>query len=253
MIWPLFRYILMAASRDRFFLSLAGILVVVISLSVFFGASVVAEQQQFARTFVSFGLRLFGVSILILFVTGFIRRSFEARDVDYLLSRPMGRVSFILTHAAAFSFLGLLAAVLLGGTVAALQIKYLHEGLFMWWLSLGVEFMIMANVAMFFAFMISSTSACVMIIFAFYLLSRLMGEIIGILQHGTDSGWSMLLGKVMEVISIFIPRLDLMGQSGWILYGMPDNISLPFILGQGVIFLSLIICATIIDMKRRQF
>ena len=71
-------------------------------MAAFFGASVITEQDEFARTFAAFGFRLFGVVSLVFFVVGYIRRCFENRDIDYLLSRPIGRISFILTHASAF-------------------------------------------------------------------------------------------------------------------------------------------------------
>lgn len=250
---PLFRYILMAALRDRLFYSIIGILVVVISLSVFFGASVITEQDQFARTFAAFGFRLFGVIALILFVVSYIRRSFEGRDIDYLLSRPIGRIRFVLTHAAAFSFLALLAAFLLGGTTVALEAGHIQAGALLWWLSIAAEFVIMANVAMFFAFVMTSHTACITIVFAFYLLARLIGDILGILKRGVGSSVIHFLSNIMEGISIFIPRLDLMGQTKWILYGVPGDVSVPFILAQSGVFLALVIGATTLDMHRRQF
>ncbi len=253
MIWPLFRYILMAGFRDKLFLSTIVLVAVIMSLSSFFGESVVVEQDQFARAFAAYGFRLFGNVLLILFVVTYIRRSFEVRDIDYLLSRPMGRVKFVLTHAMAFSFIAIIAAFLLGGTTILLERGNLHVGVFMWWLSLAVEFIIMANVAMFFAFVLGSATACMAITFCFYLLSRLMGEILGILQRDPEKMLEMVLAKIMGAISIFIPRLDLMGQTKWILYGVPDNISLPFIIGQCVVFLSIVVGATVIDMHKRQF
>lgn len=253
MIWPLFRYIVIAAARDRFFLSLIGLLVIIISLSVFFGSSVITEQDQFARTFAAFGFRLFGVISIVFFVVGYVRRCFENRDIDYLLSRPMGRISFILTHAAAFSCLALIAAFILGGTTVALETGSSHNHVFFWWITIAAEFIIMANVAMFFAFVMTSSTACMLVVFAFYLLSRLIGEILGILKKAGQDGVIALLGKLMEVISIFIPRLDLMGQTKWILYGVPAEISLPFILAQAGVFVALVIGATCIDMHRRQF
>ncbi len=253
MIWPLFRYIVMAAGRDRFFLSIAGILLVVIALSVFFGSSVLNEQDQFARTFAAFGFRLFGVVTLVLFVVSFIRRSFEARDIEYLLSRPIGRISFITTHAAGFSCLALIATLLLGGTTVALETGKLQSGVFLWWASIAVEFIVMANVAMFFAFVMTSATACIMVVFSFYLLSRLMGEILGILQKAAENPVIDLLSKLMELISIFIPRLDLMGQTKWLLYGAPTDISFGFVVGQAFVFMGVIIGATILDMHRRQF
>lgn len=253
MIWPLYRYILMAAARDRFFFSLIGLLAVVASLSIFFGSSVLTEQDQFARTFAAYGFRLFGVVSLVFFVVGYIRRCFENRDIDYLLSRPMGRISFILTHSAAFSSLALFSAFVLGGTTVLLETGSTHSGAVLWWVSLMAEFVIMANVAMFFAFVMSSATACMLVVFAFYLLSRLMGEILGILQKAGQDGVLALLARLMEVISIFIPRLDLMGQTKWILYNVPADISLGFVLAQAGVFTALVVGATCLDMHRRQF
>lgn len=253
MIWPLFRYILMAARRDRFFLAIVGLLILTICLSVFFGSSVITEQDRFARTFAAFGFRIFGVVSLVLFIVSYIRRSFEGRDIDYLLSRPIGRIRFVLTHAAAFSFLALIAAFLLGGTSVAFEAGHIQSGVWLWWFSLAVEFIIVANVAMFFSFVLTSTTACTAATFAFYLLARLMGEILGILQKNMDSTVMTALAKVMEFISIFIPRLDLMGQTKWILYGAPPEISFGFVAAQAGVFLSLIVGATVLDLHRRQF
>ena len=68
-----------------------------------------------------------------------------------------------------------------------------------------------------------------------------------------DSTVMTVLAKVMEFISIFIPRLDLMGQTKWILYGAPPEISFGFVAAQAGVFLSLVIGATVLDLHRRQF
>ncbi len=253
MIWPLYRYILMAAFRDRFLYAIVGIIVLVSSLSVFFGSSALTEQDQFLRSFAAFGFRLFGACALVLFIINYIRRSFEGRDIEYLLSRPMGRVQFVLTHVAAFSTLAVFCAFLLGGIIMLVEIGRGDSSDLLWWASLAVEFIIMANVAMFFAFMMRSATACMMVVFAFYMLARLMGEILGILHKTAESGVMGGLAKAMEVISFFIPRLDLMAQSKWLLYGVQPEISLSFVIGQGAIFCAMIVCATVFDMRRRQF
>ncbi|PZO82662.1 MAG: hypothetical protein DI626_09910 [Micavibrio aeruginosavorus] len=253
MIWPLFRYILMAAVRDRLVLSVIAIIAVVTSLSYFFGASVVTEQDDFARTFGAFGFRLFGVAALSLFVVTFVRRSFESRDVDYLLSRPIGRTAFVLTHAAAFSTIAFLLSLILGGIGIYSWGGISHGGIALWWASIALEFMIVANVAMFFSFIIASPTASMLAVFAFYLLSRLMGEILGILQAETQTGLMKMLSKIMEFISIVIPRLDMAGRTEWILYGMPAEFPYAWVLGQAAAVLCLVIVATVIDMRRRQF
>ena len=253
MISPLFSYVLKAAVRDRLAWSIVGVTIVVVALSVFFGATAIIEQDSFVRSFSAFGFRLFGVVALVLFVINFVRRSFDSRDVEFLLSRPIGRVSFVLGHAGAFSLIAVLCALFLGGAVVALQLGQVHHGVVMWWVSMAVEFIIMANVAMFFAFVVRSATACTMVVSAFYLLSRLMGEILGILAKGVAFEQMKILAYAMEFISIIIPRLDLMGQSKWLVYADAPEVSLLFLLGQGIIFTSLVICATSVDMKRRQF
>ena len=253
MILPLALYVFKAAIRDKLIWSVLGIVAVVFSLSIFFGSSAITEQDQFARTFAAFGFRLFGIAALVLFVVSFIRRSFEARDVEYLLSRPIGRIQFVLAHSLAFSTLGLLMAIVLGGVATAMNIGAIQSGVWLWWFSIVVEFIIMANVAMFFSFVMSSAAACTIIIFSFYLLARLMGEILGILAKGTESGLMTVLAKAMEVISVVIPRLDMMGQTKWLLYGVQPEISFGFLIVQAIVFLCLVISATCIDMQRRQF
>ncbi len=253
MIWPLYRYILMAAWRDRFFLAVAGLLVLTICLAIFFGSTAITEQDQFARSFAAFGLRLFGVVALALFIVSYLRRAFESRDIDYLLSRPIGRVRFVLTLSASFSTLALLAALLLGGTTVALETGGLHAGLWLWWAGIAAEFVIVANVSMFFALVLPSATSCMSVVCAFYLLSRLIGEILGILQKGVEGVLRLILSKIMELISIFIPRFDLLGQTKWILYGVPESVPVILLFGQCAAFLFLVVAAAAIDMNRRQF
>jgi hypothetical protein len=251
--WRLYLYFVRAAIRDRLFWSVAAAIVVVFSLAYFFGSTTVNEGPNFAIVFTAFGARFFGVVSLVLFTINYIRRSFEARDIDYLLSRPIGRVGFVLTHAAAFSTLAIITAFLLGGLVVYLERSNLTSGIMLWWFSIGVEFIIMVNVAMFFAFVMKSPTSCSLIVFAFYLLTRVIGQIHGIINQSEGYGLVRVASKTMEFISIFLPRLDLFGQTKWVLYQVPDTVSYGFIASQGLIFSAVVICAAIIDMKRRQF
>ena len=253
MVWPLFRYIVKAAIRDRLFLSFLGVLVVIFSLAYFFGSSALIEKEQFARVTAAFGFRLCGVVGLVLFTVIFIRRCFEARDVEYLLSRPVSRLQYVLTHAAGLSFIAFLAALLLGGCTILLEIGALQTGAFLWWASIAVEYILMVNVAMFFSFVMTSPSAATLVVLAFYLLARLMGQLHGIINAYPMKGVFNMLQHAMDLISIFIPRLDLMGQTKWLLYGPSPEISFGFVLAQGAVFLTLIISATLFDMSRRQF
>lgn len=250
---PTVGYVLQAAVRDRLILSLLIVIALGTALSVFLGSAAYIEKYQFVLVFTAGGLRILSVMGLVLFCVFFIRRSFDNKDVDYLLSRPISRTSFILSHALAFS----LIAVILGAASSvavymAAPITF-SQGHVLWGISLISELIIMANAALFFSMVLASASTSAMVVFALYILSRTIGILLGIMASGlAASPLFKGLAFVMKFISIIIPRLDLTAQTSWLVYGS-GNIGLGFICAQGLIFSGLLITAALVDLVRRQF
>ncbi len=252
--WPLVGYVLKAALRDRLLLSLLLVAAVGASLAVFLGSSAVIESDQFAIVFAAGGLRLAGVGGLVLFVVFHIRRAFESRDVDFLLSRPISRTSFLLSHAFSFSVLSFVAAFFVAFAVFALAPHMISAGYWLWAFSLVVEFIIIVNAALFFSMVLSSAVTSALAVFAFYVLARLIGQILGIIDSGmlTTSGFD-LLEVVMQLVSLVIPRLDMMSQTSWLVYGPGQDVGFLFVLLQGMAYAPLLILAALVDLVRRQF
>ena len=250
----LVKYVLKAAIRDKLVLSLLLLLALATSLSIFMGSAANTESDQFAAVFAAGSIRLLNVFGLCLFVIFFIRRSFESRDVEFLLTRPIGRIRFLLSYAASFAFLGLVLAL-----VSVLCIYFLSPHLFssgsvLWGVSLIFENIIMVSTALFFAMVLSSPALAMFGTMGFYILVRMMSDILGILDSGKLTGsvyqameWSL------QLISMFLPRLDLMGQSSWLVYGMEDPSELIFVCAQGVVYTVLILTAALIDLTLRRF
>lgn len=253
MSWPLVKYVLTAALRDRLVLSLAVVIALGASLSLFLGSAAVTEKAQFSGVFAAGGLRFAGVAGLVLFVVFHMRRSFDSRDVEFLLSRPVGRVRFLLSHAAAFSLLALVMAIAVTGAACAVSLRGVGAGHVLWGVSIAVEFVVMVNVALFFSMVLSSAASASLAVFGFYVLSRLIGQLLGIVHAGAETHVFKLLGYVMELVSVVIPRLDLMGQTTWLVYGPGDAVGLGFVLAQGVVFTALVLLAALVDLVRRQF
>ena len=92
-----------------------------------------------------------------------------------------------------------------------------------------------------------------MAVMAFYVLARLIGDILGIIESGVNGGVSVVLEKLMFIISIIIPRFDLLAQSAWLLYPISDEINLPLIFGQAIIFMGLVVSAAYMDLNKKQF
>jgi len=250
---PLIRYVLMAAVRDRLILSLLLVIVLGASLAVFLGSAAVVESKQFALVFAAGGLRFTGVVGLVLFVVFHIRRSFDNKDIEFLLSRPISRMSFILSHAAAFSILSLILSLAIALIVLLLSGGKIASGHELWVFSLIMEYLIVVNAALFFAMVVPTASGGALAVFGLYILSHLIGDLLGDARTFQTSA-SVILGPVMNIISMVVPRLDLMAQTAWLVY--PDgvhNVGFGFILAQGVFYCGLLICAALIDLRRRQF
>ncbi|MGB1077469.1 MAG: hypothetical protein ACPG05_04105 [Bdellovibrionales bacterium] len=227
--------------------------ILVVSLSFFLGSSAVIEQDQFAIVYMASTIRLLFVFGLVLFVIFFIRRSFENKEIEYLLSRPIGRKSFVASYVVALMFLCCfftLVATLINSLVGW---SYIGEGYFLWSYSLFVELMIMAVAALFFAMVLSSPVSAALVSCAFYALSRLMGDLLGI-SSDVYAGTSFeLMSNAIKVVSLFTPRFDLLTQSSWLLYGVEGAVGFVVVTIQGITFVAVLTGATMIDLVKRQF
>lgn len=249
----LFRYVLFAALRDRLILVLLLALVLAASLSLFLGGAALMEKSQFSQVFAAGGLRIVGAVCLVLFVVSYVRRSFESRDVDYLLSRPIGRVAFILSHAGAFSLIAVLVSFFVGLAVLCAAPMIPGKALFLWVFSLAAEYIMMVNVALFFGMVLSGVASGAMASLGLYVLARLIGQLLGIAASGIVFPGSVALSFLMKLISVLIPRLDLMSQSSWLVYGLDPSVGFSFVIIQTLVFSALVIMAATVDLVRRQF
>lgn len=253
MSFPLVKYVLMAAIRDRLILSMLVIFFLGSSLALFLGDAAVIEKDQFTVIFAASGLRLTSIFGLVLFVVFFIRRSFEGKDIEFLLSRPVGRLKIIISYAFSFSLLAVVMGASVGLCVYAVAPHLFAQGHVLWILSIIVEGIVMVNVALFFAMYISSSASAAMVTSGFYILARMMGQLLGITDSSlVDSGG--IYSMALQFVSVIIPRLDLMGQSSWLIYGVQSSeIGVVYIIGQGIVFTSLVLAAASLDFIRRQF
>ena len=253
MVFPLVKYVLAASFRDKTLLAFLVLVIVGVSLSLFLGGSAITEKDQFAATFTSGALRLGSVFTFILFIVFFIRKSFETRDVEYMLTKPVNRFQFLLAHSLAFAILAFILAIISLIVLALMPGKVDLNGHALWGVSLFIELLLVGNIAMFFAFVLASSVAATLCTLAYYVLSRMIGGVLGVVAAQPQEGLMLLIEKMMLMISIVVPRLDLLTQSSWLIYGVQGTVNLTFVLTQGLVFYGLIFFAALIDFKRKQF
>ena len=249
---PLIKYVFMAALRDKLMLSLAVVLVVGASLAMFLGSAAIIEKSQFTVVFAGAGLRMVSVFGLVLFVVFFIRRAFDSKEIEYLLSRPVGRLSIIVSFALAFSALSVLMGFGVGLCIYAVAPGLFGYGHVLWVVSVMVEAVVMVNTALFFSMYISSASSAAMATLGVYVLGRLMGQLLGIIDSPMVDSYGVY-AMAMQMVSVITPRLDLLGQSSWLIYGVKDGYSLVYAVCQGAFYSALVLSAASLDFVRREF
>jgi ABC-type transport system involved in multi-copper enzyme maturation permease subunit len=253
----LIKYVLLAAIRDRMLWGVVAVSLLGVCLSIFSGSASIIEQDQFVVTYIAGGVRLLSLIGLVLFVVFYTRKSFDAREVEFLLTRPISRLSFVLSHMTAFTLLSLFAAVF----VAILVLIFSRsgagpDGILLWSAGIFLEFVIVSNTAFFFSMVLSSPVSAGLSTLGFYVLARMMGGLLIIADSNDLSGTFDVhkgLSYVMQLVAVFVPRLDLLVQTNWLMYGGVGLSDWLMVILQGGVFLALIATATIIDLKRRQF
>ena len=249
---PLVAYLLRAALGERLFAGLLGTLLLCAALAAFVGSTVLVEQREFAAVLTANAGRLVVVLALVLFTCFHIRRAFESREVDLLLSRPISRADFVLAHALMLALCAALLATLAGLTVAGVARP--APAAWAWWtLSLFLEATIVALAALFFALALRSGVTSALACLGFYALGRMIGLLAGIAAAHSDPGpLERALDDLVGLLALLLPRLDLLGRSSWLVHGVGDPGALVPALLQSALYAVVLGAAASFDFSRRQ-
>ncbi len=247
------RYILLTAIRDRLFIALFAAIFLSFGISVFMGGTAVSEQNQMIISYTAGSSRLIMVIGFIVFVCFHVRRAFDNREIELILSRPISRHAFIFSYwlgFAALTALIVLPVAMVIGFLARLQIS----GTLYFAASLLCESFIIVAFALFISLILKSAVGAVLACFGFYFLSRMMGFFLVLIENSHYAAVSLngLLDKLLYALSIFAPRLDQFAQSKWLVYG-PEGAHLHFFLLQTLAYIPFLLLLTIADFRNKQF
>ena len=124
-----------------------------------------------------------------------------------------------------------------------------------WAFSLLLETFLVVALALFSAFTLRSAVASVLATMGFYVISRMMAFFIVTSQSGMVSGdfKFTVLKYALSAISTVVPRLDLFSKTEWLIYGFNAAQDWMIFTMQVVIFVPLLLLASIADFRIRQF
>lgn len=249
------RYILLTALRDWLFAGLLFGVALATFISAAMGDMAMVEPEHLRITYAGASTRLVLVVGLVVFICFHIRNAFDSKEIDVFLSRPISRPNLVLSYWLGFS----VVAVLL--TVPTIALLYFfgaldQKGFFIWAGSLLLEALLVVAVALFSAFTLKSAVSSVMASLGFYVLSRMMGFFIATVNSPIlfrDKSLGELSRIAMEGMAIFVPRLDFFAKTEWLIYGVADQMDIWHFVVQGGIFIPLLLVATVLDFRRKQF
>lgn len=249
------KYILLTAVRDRLYVGIFIILLAALGVSSIVGGTALVEQSEATMVYIAGSSRMIFIIGMILFVCFYVRRSFENREVEFVLSKPIARHNFILAYLLGFILVALLIIIPL--VILLFFINANPLGLFYWGLSLLLESIIIIAFSLLAALILKSAVSAVMASLGFYVISRMMGFFVLTIkipeQISDVATYDRFLKAVLKVISIVFPRLDLYGKSEWLIYGVINYSDIFIILGQSLIYIPLMIFMAFYDFNRKQF
>ena len=247
------RYLLLTALRDWLFLALPLGVIAIMGLSLFLGSTSLVEEREMALV-LSTGLsRIYIMIGLILFICFHVRRSFENREIEMFLSKPMSRASFVLCYWIGFSVIATLFVLFLF-IMLLLFIPTNLMGFIGFAVSMFVEALIVTAFALAAALIMQSAVSAVLASFGFYIVGRMMGYMLAFLDR--PGALNMNLHHwddyILAGTSMLLPRLDLFGKTIWLLRGFEISAVWPFLL-QAAVYIPLLLLMGMYDFTRRQF
>lgn len=228
------RYILKIALRSRIFHVTYLLLALGLIMSLFLGNTMLIEESHFAAVFFANFARLLINFGLIAFITTNICQLYNNKEIELLLSKRISKTQFVMSYYLSIIILALWIVVPLFVFLEIMKIIFNFNielsGLIIWSISLFAEVVIISTFTFFIALFIRSNVVTMVLSSCFYILCRLYGFFLNAINNpesitNTDA-MTMVMGKIFKFIGIFFPRLDLLNQSEWLIYGMQQSLSL---------------------------
>lgn len=247
------RYVLLTAIRDWLFIGLFIGVAVATSISAILGNTAIVEEREMTLAFASGSARLILMIGLIIFSCFNIRSAFDNKEIDVILSRPITRANLLFSYFFGFSLVGFLLAIPIIAIIAIIGVVN-WIGFAVWTSSLLLEVTLVIAVALFFAFTIRSAVTAVLGCMGFYVLSRMMAFFMLTANSNIITESKLhFLSIPLKIVSTLMPRLDFFTKSEWLIYGIKSATEWHVFAFQSIIFVPLLLVASIIDFKRKQF
>lgn len=248
------KYVLRNGLRDRLYLSLFIALIATFVVSVILGRSMISEETKTALALIAGTFRTIIACGMILFVCITTHRSFENKEIEFILSKPISREKFILAYLFGFFIASLIIILPVFLTIFVIFRPDII-GLLAWLSNIIIENFIVVSIALISSLILKNAFSAIFAAVGFYAISRLMGVFLMAvnLPKNLDEAKFKALPTILKFISVAFPRLDLYSQTSWLVYGVADFKGFQIALWQALVYLPLLIFMSFHDFKKKQF
>jgi hypothetical protein len=244
----LIKFVLLTALRDKLYLGLLVILGGVLGLSKAVGFSALSEESQMQLVYFSSLSRIVIVCGMILFICFYLNRSFENKEVEFILSRNISRNTFVLAHWISF----ILNSLILIVPVSIIILFFGRTNLLgiSWWsITIILELMLVSTFAITASLILKNAVIAVLSTISFYFISRMMGFFV----YSISISPEFSLKSILKFLSSIFPRLDLFGKSEWLVYNAINLQDIYIVLLQSLIYIPLMLFISFHDFNKKQF
>ncbi len=241
----------MTALRDRLFASLFVALALTLVIAAYLGSGALSEADRMTVVYAAGSARVVLTLGLTVFVSFHIERLYETRELEALLSRAISREAFIIAYWIGMAVVASIVLVPLAVVIFIFQLSI--EGAAFWVTSVLLEGLVVMAFAIFCGVSMERAIPTIFATAGFYALARLVGFFTGIATQGTQSGINQVANPIMEYIGYLVPRLDLVGQTRWLIYGPEASWASLLIPAQMGVYIVLLLAAAVFDLRRKHF
>ena len=246
-----FLQILFAFKRDAVFLGTTIITICCACFSIFLGSNAVVEMQEAKIIYTAGFTRIAVILGFTIFVVFYIKRMFENHEIEVILSHAISRSQMLLSLFFGFSVV--LFILLLPISVILCLLKTNIFNVLIWSVSVYFEGVLMLGFILCCSLIIKSFVHSLTASFMMYLLCRIIGNFVAYLTLSKSLEWSAILGSLLKVLSILIPRLDIYGKTSWLIYSDFTLQNITLCIMQTIIFCGIFLCIAAIDLRKKEF
>ena len=247
------KYTLLEALRNRLLWLALTIACIAFGLSAFLGEVAITEHTQIQLAILAAMLRISAVVMLALIVVTTVLREMQDKSLELLLAMELPRASYYFGKLAGFAVISLLLALMF----SALLLIYAAPTAVLWWgISLCCELLLVTCFGLVMLFTFKQIPAAISAVFLFYVAARSMAAIqlmaTNPIVPSNDISQKFMNGFV-ELLSWLLPSLQHFTRSEWLMYGVGNASELMLVIGQTLVYGTLLSLVALFDFYRKSF